>query len=185
MTLTREQIEELRGDDDLWDDMGWDTRDALCDMALSSLPSGVMTKNVPVEPTVEMINAGHLAWVSDRPVGVGPVTAVWEAMLAAAPEAAPHQNAGLADRLKDLMGRWASVANDPKHGIGDQLDGDFDTLEEAVSALAGVAPRVGEDEEDLRFLLGFALDHLKHYAPGVEFPQIEKAVGALKSEHRD
>jgi polyhydroxyalkanoate synthesis regulator phasin len=95
VTLTREQIEEWR--EWLTDPAPWPSEqqrvaaiNALCD---ASLPSGVMTKNVPV-----------IYWPCEKHLGVswnGAATSVGFSLKTTcpvceppAPEAAPHQNAG-------------------------------------------------------------------------------------------
>jgi hypothetical protein len=166
--LTREQIEEWR--EWFMDPAPWPSEqqrvaaiNALCDMALSSLPSGVMTKTVPVEPTGEMRDRGadRMREVTHRLNAhhslQRQVAWIYEAMLAAAPEAAPHQNAGVdINKLVDRFLSWPlpeSVCSDltvtfpgRPHRTGTNLLTAIEAKQMLEHVLAGAAPRVGEDE---------------------------------------
>jgi hypothetical protein len=180
--LTREQIEEWR--EWFMDPAPWPSEqqrvaaiNALCDMALSSLPSGV-TKTVPVEPTPEMLmNAqrhseigAHIAanWAGAYDCFIE----FYKAMLAAAPEAAPRQNADQpkAAPQAPCTPRRSSPGlaerPDSPNGVSLERAAILDETDSGVKP-AGVAPRVGEDEviEKLHALIDLLAHRFKGYLP--------------------
>jgi hypothetical protein len=92
MTLTRDQIELLKAGLPGCADFTPYTREelsALCDMALSSLPSGV-TKTVPIKPTGVMLGLIAGEGTNDPPLLTrDQALIVYRAVLAAAPSPAP------------------------------------------------------------------------------------------------